>query len=89
MFWHVRVFYSALTFMAHILISLLFLVGDLLKKFIYILFSDVKISGQVVAKIIHHLSESCICKNHDPPPTTCRGKYFIFYHAYFQVWKSY
>ena len=71
--------------MAHILISLFFLVGDLQKKFIYILFSDVKISGQVAGNIINHLSECCICKNQDPPTTTCRGNYFIFYHAYFQV----
>ena len=28
-------------------------------KFIYVLFSDVKISGQVAGKIIDHLSERC------------------------------
>ena len=85
MFWHVNVFYSALTFMAHILISLFFLVGVILKKLIYILFLDVKISGQVAGKIIDHLSERCYCKNQDEPPTTCRCNYFVFNHAYFQL----
>ena len=53
--------------------------------FIDILFSDVKISGQVAGKIIDHLSERCNCKNQDPPTTTCRGNYFVFIHAYFQL----
>jgi hypothetical protein len=53
--------------------------------FIYILFSDVKISGQVAGKIIDHLSERYDCKNQDPPTTTCRGNYFAFNHAYFQL----
>jgi hypothetical protein len=53
--------------------------------FIDILFSDVKISGQVAGKIIAHLSERCNCKNQDPPTTTCRGNYFVFIHVYFQL----
>ena len=53
--------------------------------FIYILFSDVKITGQVAGKIIDHLSERYDCKNQDPPTTTCRGNYFAFNHAYFQL----
>jgi hypothetical protein len=64
MFWHVNVFYSALTFIAHILISLFFLLGVILKKGIYILFLDVKISGQVAGKIIDHLSEHMLYRVH-------------------------
>jgi hypothetical protein len=41
--------------------------------------------GQVAGRIIDHLSERCICKNQDPPTTTCRGNYFVFNHAYFQL----
>ena len=73
--------YSALTFMAHILISLVIYKRNVFTYY----FSDVKISGQVAGRIIDHLSERCICKNQDEPPTTCRGNYFIFNHAYFQL----
>ena len=73
--------YSALTFMAHILIPLLIYKRNVFTYY----FSDVNISGQVAARIIDQLSKRCICKNQDEPPTTCRGNYSIFNHAYFQL----
>jgi hypothetical protein len=73
--------YEPLTFIAHILIWLVIYKRNVFTCY----FSDVKISGQVAGRIIDHLSERCICKNQDEPPTTCRGNYFIFNHAYFQL----